>query len=244
MKKLTDALPNMKKEDIQKGLLTASQVILTGLGNGVKFPKVKKITPSTESAPSTNKNVKFIKPELHVHIEKWKYHTGMNCFISNYGRIKDTKGVLQTVCKKNGYIWYKGKAVHRLVMETFKPVPGYSHLSIDHINHNTFQNDIWNLRWMTHEENKEQDKRDKLENAPVEEVKKPGPTAVEEKEEPKDFILNTVKMNSKEARKIMINDKSIKAGGTSGVDKAINKAINTKGPVGFANYTLQYVGDK
>ena len=75
----------------------------------------------------------------------------------------------------------------------------------------------------------------------VEEVKKPGPTAVEE---PKDFILNTVKMNSKEARKIMINDKSIKAGGTSGVDKAINKAINTKGPIGFANYTLQYVGDK
>ena len=254
MKELISVLPNMKKENMQKGLLTVSQTILTGLGNGAKFLNNKKMKSLIESARSMTEGVDTMKimfPELHVHLEKWKYHVGLDCYISNYGRIKDKDGKLQTVCKRNGYIWYKGKAVHRLVLETFNPQPGYSQLSVDHINHNTYQNDIWNLRWMTAEENNEQDKIDIAAHAPVEitapkieKKKEPSPqTVIDQNEnEEKDFILNSVKMNSKYVRKILINDKSLSKGGYSSVDKAMNKAINAKGPTSFGNFTIQYIG--
>ena len=101
-----------------------------------------------------NKN---LIPKLYVKIERYKYHLGMDCYISNFGNIKDRNGIIQTVCKKNGYLWYRGKAVHRLVMEVWKPTPNYMNLTVDHINHNTYQNDIWNLRYLTEEENKTQD---------------------------------------------------------------------------------------
>ena len=191
-----------------------------------------------ESAYFMKKIVKCHMPELHVKIERWKYYTPLDCYISNFGRIKDKEGQIQTVCKRNGYIWHKGKPVHRMVMEAFCPTPGYANLTVDHINHNTYQNDIWNLRWMTEEENKKQDKQDKQDNAPIEEEKNAPVTSMDVK----DFMLNTVKLTAGEVRRILVNDKSIKQSGGQGVDKAMNKAINTKGPMSYGNFTLQYIG--
>lgn len=52
----------------------------------------------------------------------------------------------------NGKKKYLRKARHRLVAETF--LPNFQNKSdVDHINNNTKDNRLWNLRWTTHKEN-------------------------------------------------------------------------------------------
>ena len=91
--------------------------------------------------------------------------------ISNHGRVKsleryDTIGrrlkekYLSNILGKNGYYYttltvnsvYKHPYIHRLVAEAFIPNPE-GKPCIDHIDGDTTNNDISNLRWCTHQEN-------------------------------------------------------------------------------------------
>ena len=173
-------------------------------------------------------NSKFL-PKIHIKIERWKYYLPLDCWVSTFGNIKNNNGELQTVCKKDGYLYYHGKRVHRIVMEAWKPIPGYERLTIDHLNHNTYQNDIWNLEYITEEENHARDKADLLANAPTDE-----PVNVEET-----FLLNKVAMSRGDVKRFLQNDKSLSP--TSNVDKALNRAISVIGDVKFGNYTISYV---
>lgn len=105
-------------------------------------------------------------------VEIWKPVVGydFNYQISNLGNVKQVKdnqetGITEevTLCKNNaskGYpcvsLYKDGKArtayIHRLVATTFIPNP-YNKPEVDHINTNTKDYRIENLRWVTHKEN-------------------------------------------------------------------------------------------
>ena len=83
------------------------------------------------------------------------------------GRVKNRSKELvpPNVCK-NGYmaiyIPYLHKLVllHRLVMLTWQPRTDAEFLTVDHIDHNLRNNNIYNLEWVTKEENKRRAERD------------------------------------------------------------------------------------
>lgn len=97
--------------------------------------------------------IKHFMPKIHLGLERWKYYMPLDCYISNYGHIKDANGVPQSVGAQNNYLVYRGKFVHRLVMECWAPVPNYACLTVDHKDHNTRNNAVYNLEWVTKEEN-------------------------------------------------------------------------------------------
>lgn len=115
-------------------------------------------------------NRKFMKDIFWFEIEKWKYNIRYNIYISSKGRIKDADGNFVQPKTKGGYLWYQpeGKgpiAIHRLVLGTFNPVPDWEHLTVDHLDHNTRNNSVKNLEWVTEEEN--------IRRAKIDEVKMP-----------------------------------------------------------------------
>lgn len=179
--------------------------------------------------------MKFM-PQIHIEIERWKYHMPLDIYVSNLGRIKDTAGEIQTVCKKDNYLYYKGKAVHRIVMQTWKPTPGYAWLTVDHKNHNTWDNRISNLEWVTNEENSKRNIEDTKANSPTF-----APPSDEATVKIQFVILNNVKVELKVARELMRNDKSL-ASCQKQVDATFNKFLTgTADEVKYGNYTLKRV---
>ena len=97
-------------------------------------------------------------------IEEWKVIDGYNnnYSISNKGNIKNnnTERILKQTINRDGYhrlslyVDRKQKTVeiHRLVAIAFIPNPE-NKPCVDHINNNTSDNNINNLRWATHKEN-------------------------------------------------------------------------------------------
>jgi hypothetical protein len=88
---------------------------------------------------------KLILPKLHIELERWKYNKGLDVYVSSFGNFKNKNGInLHTgVC--NGYVRFKGKPVHRIVLSMFAPVPGWESLTVDHLDHNTRNNRVSNL---------------------------------------------------------------------------------------------------
>lgn len=179
--------------------------------------------------------MKHFLPKLHIELERWKYCTALDIYVSNLGRLKDKDGNIQTVCTSNGYLHWKGKAVHRIVMQTWNPVPGYAFLTVDHLDHNTRNNKFSNLEWVTAEENKARDKADKEANTPA-------ITSTTTIKTEKMFLVNKVAMSLDAAKAMLKNDKSLS--GTANIDRAFEKAISKNGEMKFGNYTIQYVRGK
>lgn len=88
-------------------------------------------------------------------------------YISSYGRVcsyaRHNPIIMTPVMDEHGYLRVmlrmegrdKGRyfMVHRLVLETFNPIPGYENLQVNHKNTIKTCNFYWNLEWMTCQEN-------------------------------------------------------------------------------------------
>lgn len=87
-------------------------------------------------------------------VERWKYNEQYEVWVSTKGHIKDKNKKLVTPrMTPGGYLYYKKKAVHRLVMETWRPLDNSNRMTVDHLNQNKRDNSLENLEWVSTEEN-------------------------------------------------------------------------------------------
>jgi len=79
--------------------------------------------------------------------------------VSNYGRVysKPSNIMVTQFQSRNGYmeckIYEVNKLVHRLVFQTFHPIPNPEDYDVNHIDTCKQNNRDWNLEWMTRSEN-------------------------------------------------------------------------------------------
>lgn len=110
----------------------------------------------------------FILPSITINIERWKWNKKYQVFVSNRGRVKNIDGeILKPKTTKRGYLAVRVKAkkaifIHRLVMETWRPIPNPEEMTVDHLDHNKRNNDIRNLEWVTEKENRKRAINDQL----------------------------------------------------------------------------------
>ena len=110
--------------------------------------------------------MKLIFPCLKIDIERWKYNSQYQVYVSTHGRVKDNQKHLKRVLtNQKGYLAVEVmggiKLLHRLVMETWCICDNYENLTIDHLDHNKRNNRVDNLEWVTQEENLKRAKEDK-----------------------------------------------------------------------------------
>ncbi len=175
---------------------------------------------------------KIFFPNLHIGFERWKYCMALDIYVSSHGRIKNASGEIQNLCAKNNYLYYKGKAVHRLVAQTFNPVPNYANLTVDHRDHNTRNNCLSNLEWVTQEENIRRATADTVEHSP------------DKNDEPVDEKVNYVKINgvkvpTKTAMELMKTDKTLNTpNAQSKIQSIFSKLVVTK-KASYGIYTVE-----
>ena len=101
----------------------------------------------------------FILPSITINIERWKWNKKYRVFVSNRGRVKNIDGkLLKIKTTSTGYLAVRVAAkkamfVHRLVMETWRPISNPEEMTVDHLDHNKRNNDIRNLEWVAEKEN-------------------------------------------------------------------------------------------
>ena len=102
----------------------------------------------------------MILPTIRINIERWKWNKTFEVYVSTMGRVKNRSKMLippKTTCQ--GYLCFyipyirKYISAHRLVMLTWQPRSDAEFLTVDHINHNKRDNSLYNLEWVTAEEN-------------------------------------------------------------------------------------------
>ena len=186
---------------------------------------------------SIKQHIKFVRPQFHLGIERWKYYMPLDIYVSSFGRIKNAAGELQKVGVKDNYLVYKGKLVHRIVIQAFNPIPNYANLTVDHLDHNTRNNRLSNLEWVTDEENKARDRADRAINAPAITSETVIKTTAPSGE--KMFLVNKVAMTFEAAKAMLKNDKTLS--GTANIERAFERAMSKKEEMKFGNYTIQYV---
>jgi hypothetical protein len=111
-----------------------------------------------------------IFPTIKLNIERWKYNSTFELYVSNMGHIKNkSKADVAPKIMQNGYvvIYVGGSSphwmlLHRLVMLTWKPTPEAEDLTVDHLDHNKRNNALSNLEWVTREENERRAAEDYL----------------------------------------------------------------------------------
>lgn len=101
----------------------------------------------------------FILPSITINIERWKWNKKYRVFVSNRGRVKNIDGkILKPKTTQTGYLAVrvetkKAMSIHRLVMETWRPISNFEEMTVDHLDHNKRNNDVRNLEWVTEKEN-------------------------------------------------------------------------------------------
>ena len=108
---------------------------------------------------------RFILPKMIMKVERWKWNKEFRIYVSNMGNFKDEhKNNMPVYTGNNGYLSVKTpygyKLAHRLVMLTWRPIPNAEELTVDHLNHNKRDNSIYNLEWVSKQENWERAMRD------------------------------------------------------------------------------------
>ena len=192
-------------------------------------------------------NLKNLMPQFHFNIERWKYYMPMDVYISSFGRFKDKNGTILSPTAKDNYLVFRGESVHRLVMTVFKPQPGCAGLTIDHLDHNTRNNKVDNLEWVTKEENQARAKKDAEENGKT-------MLAVQQEEISKFKTmmktticveLNGTKVPIEVAHNIMLGSKELQQCKPK-VDRLISdmKAGKVSAEVTLSNYKIKVVQQK
>lgn len=100
-------------------------------------------------------------PSFKIVIEKWKYNSKYDVYVSNLGRLKIKKGFLKfsyiypVFINKYEKVKIKRRlySLHRIVLETWNPKNNMETLTVDHIDGNHRNNKLENLEWVTKEEN-------------------------------------------------------------------------------------------
>ena len=99
-------------------------------------------------------------PTIKIKFERWKWNEEQEMWVSSEGRIKDRyKQEVQVFINQKGYarVYSEqkryGVAVHRLVLETWRPRTDSDTLTVEHRDSNKRNNSVRNLIWMTEEEN-------------------------------------------------------------------------------------------
>ena len=135
-----------------------------------------------------------IFPTIKLNIERWKYNSTFELYVSNMGHVKNkSKADVAHKIMQNGYVVvYVGGSnphwmlLHRLVMLTWKPTPEAEELTVDHLDHNKRNNALSNLEWVTREENWRRAQEDLLVDVQVTVKKKKKNTAKKETAPAKD----------------------------------------------------------
>ena len=109
---------------------------------------------------------KIILPTFNLRVEKWKWNKEYRVYVSTLGNFRDEykRNLPVKISRKNGYCFIRTvvglKLAHRLVMLTWRPIPNAENLTVDHLNHNKRDNSIYNLEWVSKEENLKRAKND------------------------------------------------------------------------------------
>ena len=109
---------------------------------------------------------KIILPKFNLRVEKWKWNKEYRIYVSTLGNFKDEykRNLPIQIAQRDGYCMIKTsvgiKKAHRLVMLTWKPIPNAENLTVDHLNHNKRDNSLYNLEWVSREENLRRSDRD------------------------------------------------------------------------------------
>lgn len=110
--------------------------------------------------------MKIILPKICFEIERWKWNDEYNMYVSNLGNLKTASGkVIYPKVGEGGYMvisncYGKWIGIHRLVMNTFKPISNEDAMTVDHLDHNKRNNKLSNLEWVTQKENLERANND------------------------------------------------------------------------------------
>ena len=107
-------------------------------------------------------------PTFHFDIERWKYNSTFELWVSTRGRIRNkSKADIAPKVMRNGYMSVrvygslnKNMLLHRVVMLTWRPTPEAEELTVDHLDHNKRNNALSNLEWVSLEENRSRAERD------------------------------------------------------------------------------------
>ena len=100
-------------------------------------------------------------PTISFNIERWKWSEEYRVYVSTEGRLRKKDGTdIRLKIDKHGYMRYHNKAVHRIVMETWRPCENMEKLTVDHLDHNKRKNSLKNLEWVSEKENIRRAKED------------------------------------------------------------------------------------
>lgn len=111
---------------------------------------------------------------FHIIRERWKYNPDYDMYVSSLGHFKNKNKEDIYPAPQHNYLVFliNGKVVgaHIIVLKTFKPINDGNTYTVDHIDHNTRNNQLSNLRWMSFLDNS----RDRAVQKFVEDAKKAG----------------------------------------------------------------------
>ena len=161
-----------------------------------------------------------IFPTIKLNIERWKYNSTFELYVSNMGHVKNkSKADVAHKIMQNGYVVvYVGGSnphwmlLHRLVMLTWKPTPEAEELTVDHLDHNKRNNALSNLEWVTREENERRATEDYLRESNlvgnnVVVKRKPVQTVFQKKRKSDDILGVVIRSNKQEMAPVFIDKK-------------------------------------
>ena len=113
----------------------------------------------------------MILPTLSLNVEKWKFNSEYQIYVSNMGNFKDKEK--HNLPKKiwNGYhavytcVGYR--PCHRLVARTWIPTPDMENLTVDHKDSNRRNNMVSNLEWVSRDENENRARDNELKKSDI-----------------------------------------------------------------------------